>query len=94
MHRFLHSHNSQEDGNRLRDLEVKILTYLSSLSLASRNGEAWPTEIKGCGLDTHPSTAMKKLLYLYRMYKFVFTAPAVQLYLHGTYDAIFVSKCT
>ena len=42
----------------MRSLRVKIVTYFCALSLAFQSkGEAWPTEMKGCGLDAHPSTA-------------------------------------
>lgn len=41
----------------MRSLRVKIVTYFCALSLAFRKGEAWPTEMRGCGLDAHPSTA-------------------------------------
>ena len=42
----------------MRSLRVKIVTYFCALSLAFQSkGEAWPTEMRGCGLDAHPSTA-------------------------------------
>ena len=42
----------------MRSLRVKIVTYFCALSLAFQSkGEAWPTEMSGCGLDAHPSTA-------------------------------------
>ena len=42
----------------MRSLRVKIVTYFCALLLAFQSkGEAWPTEMRGCGLDAHPSTA-------------------------------------
>ena len=36
---------------------VKLMTYFCSLSFVFRTGEAWPTEMRGCDMDAHPSTA-------------------------------------
>ena len=61
----------------MRSLRVKIVTYFCALSLAFRKGESWPTEMRGCGLDAHASTAVEKLLYLYDICKFMVAASAV-----------------
>lgn len=36
---------------------IKLMTYFCSLSFVFRTGEAWPTEMRGCDMDAHPSTA-------------------------------------
>ena len=36
---------------------IKLMTYFCSRSFVFRTGEAWPTEMRGCDMDAHPSTA-------------------------------------